>query len=83
MMYDDDIKLSHLKTDLKGGCQMNYTDILLVAIACMSIPMVCAIFFDAFYAEKKRRSFSLKRVSCWYALFFALSFVPTVIFIVK
>lgn len=62
---------------------MNYTDILLIAIACMSIPMVCAIFFDAFYAEKKRIHFSLRRVSCWYALFFTLSFVPAVIFIAQ
>ena len=62
---------------------MNYTDIFLIAIACMSIPMVCAIFFDAFYAEKKRISFSLKRVSCWYALFFTLSFVPALLFIVR
>ncbi|MGG0657290.1 hypothetical protein [Rummeliibacillus pycnus] len=60
---------------------MNYTDIILIAVACMSIPLVCAIFFDAFYAEKKSKTFSLKRVSCWYALFFALSFVPSLMFI--
>ncbi|AMW99941.1 hypothetical protein M2M59_13040 [Rummeliibacillus sp. G93] len=59
---------------------MNFNDLILIAVYCMSIPLVCAVFFDAFYAEKKRRSFSLKRVSGWYALFFVLSFVPTVMF---
>lgn len=62
---------------------MNYTDILLIASACMSIPLICAIFFDAFYAEKKRLQFSLRRVSFWYALFFIVSFVPAVIFIAQ
>ncbi|WP_397540039.1 hypothetical protein [Rummeliibacillus pycnus] len=62
---------------------MNYTDIILIAVACMSIPLICAIFFDAFYAEKKSKSFSLKRVSFWYALFFAVSFIPSVLFLAQ
>ncbi|HWI49656.1 MAG TPA: hypothetical protein VNU45_15700 [Rummeliibacillus sp.] len=62
---------------------MNYTDIILIAAACMSIPLVCAIFFDAFYAEKKSKSFSLKRVSVWYALLFAVSFIPSVLFLAQ
>ncbi|MFJ8263784.1 hypothetical protein ACIQ4I_17905 [Rummeliibacillus sp. NPDC094406] len=62
---------------------MNYTDIILIAVACMSIPLICAIFFDAFYAEKKSKSFSLKRVSIWYALFFAVSFIPSVLFLAQ
>ncbi len=62
---------------------MNFNDIILIAIACMTIPMVCAIFFDAFYAEKKSKPFSMKRVTGWYALFFVLSFVPSVLFIAQ
>ena len=62
---------------------MNYTDIILIAAACMSIPLVCAIFFDAFYAEKKNIPFSLKRVSLWYALLFAVSFIPSVLLITR
>lgn len=54
--------------------------ILLVAIACVTIPLVvAAIMIDIFYAEKKQVRFSLRRTSMWYASMFTVSFIPAVL----
>ncbi|MDM5250376.1 MULTISPECIES: hypothetical protein [unclassified Lysinibacillus] len=52
-------------------------DILLVAIACVTIPLVVAsVMLDIFYAEKKQVRFSLRRTSMWYLSMFSISFIP-------
>ncbi|KOO47980.1 hypothetical protein [Viridibacillus arvi] len=61
---------------------MNFTDVILIAIACMSIPLVVAIFTDIFYAQKKQRQFSLRRMSLWYILFFGISFIPSIFLVI-
>ncbi|MGE7691900.1 hypothetical protein ACQKMI_22205 [Lysinibacillus sp. NPDC097214] len=54
--------------------------ILLVAIACVTIPLVvAAIMIDIFYAEKKQVRFSLRRTSMWYVSMFTVSFIPAVL----
>lgn len=55
-------------------------DMLLVAIACVTIPLVVAsVMLDIFYAEKKQVRFSLRRTSLWYVSMFTVSFVPAVL----
>ncbi|MCL1697869.1 MULTISPECIES: hypothetical protein [unclassified Lysinibacillus] len=56
-------------------------NILLVAIACITIPLfVASIMVDIFYAEKKQVRFSLRRTSMWYSCMFAVSFIPSVLY---
>jgi len=58
---------------------MNLYDIILIGVSLISIPLVCAIWLDAFYSHRKRVEFSLLRTAGWYAAIFVVSFVPTVI----
>ena len=58
---------------------MNLYDIILIGVSLISIPLVCVIWLDAFYAHRKRVEFSLLRTAGWYAAIFVVSFVPTVI----
>jgi len=78
-----DIKLSQrwkINVHEQRGAFMFSLKILLVAIACVTIPLVvAAIMIDIFYAEKKQVRFSLRRTSMWYASMFALSFIPAVL----
>ncbi len=56
----DDTKLSQtgeINVYEQRGAFMVYFDILLVAIACVSTPLIVAIILDIFYAEKKTGSF--------------------------
>lgn len=78
----DDTKLSQMgKINVyeQRGAFMVYFDILLVAIACVSTPLIVAIILDIFYAEKKQVRFSLRRTSVWYLCMFVLSFTPTIL----
>lgn len=78
----DDTKLSQtgkINVYEQRGAFMVYFDILLVAIACVSTPLIVAIILDIFYAEKKQVRFSLRRTSVWYLCMFVLSFIPTVL----
>lgn len=40
----------------RGAC-MIYFDILLVAIACITMPFIVAVMLDIFYAERKKYAF--------------------------
>lgn len=40
----------------RGAC-MIYFDILLVAIACVTMPFIVAVMLDIFYAERKKFAF--------------------------
>jgi len=78
----DDTKLSQtgkINVYEQRGAFMVYFDILLVAIACVSTPLIVAIILDIFYAEKKQVRFSLRRTSVWYLCMFVLSFIPTIL----
>ncbi len=66
----------------RGAC-MIYFDILLVAIACVTMPFIVAVMLDIFYAERKKVRFSLRRTSLWYVSMFALSFIPSVLLITQ
>ena len=79
-----DIKLSQrwkINVHEQRGAFMFSLNILLVAIACITIPLfVASIMLDIFYAEKKQVRFSLRRTSMWYSCMFALSFIPSVLY---
>lgn len=60
---------------------MNLYDVILIAVSLISIPLVCAVSFDALYSKRKNVQISLFRTAGWYAAIFTLSFVPTVIMI--
>ncbi|GLC90482.1 hypothetical protein [Lysinibacillus piscis] len=62
---------------------MNYFDIVLVAIACVTTPLIVAVIVDIFYAEKRKVRFSLRRASVWYVGMFALSFIPSVLLLTQ
>ncbi|MGE6516079.1 hypothetical protein [Lysinibacillus sphaericus] len=62
---------------------MIYFDIILIAIACVSTPLIVAVMLDIFYAEKKQVRFSLRRTSLWYVSVFALSFIPPVLLVMQ
>lgn len=66
----------------RGAC-MIYFDILLVAIACVTMPFIVAVMLDIFYAERKKVRFSLRRTSLWYMAMFTLSFIPSVLLITQ
>ncbi len=66
----------------RGAC-MIYFDILLVAIACVTMPFIVAVMLDIFYAERKKVGFSLRRTSVWYIAMFALSFIPSVLLVTQ
>jgi len=79
-----DIKLSQrgkINVHEQRGAFMFGLNILLVAFACVTIPLVVAsVMLDIFYAEKKQVRFSLRRTSMWYSCMFALSFIPSVLY---
>lgn len=60
---------------------MNIYDVILIAVGLISIPLICAVTFDALYSKKKEVDFSILRTAGWYAAIFTLSFVPSVIMI--
>ncbi|MBQ0138885.1 MAG: hypothetical protein KBT36_06290 [Kurthia sp.] len=60
---------------------MNLYDVILIAVSLISIPLVCAVSFDALYSKKKQIQISLFRTAGWYAAIFTISFVPTFILI--
>ena len=65
----------------RGAC-MIYFDILLVAIACITMPFIVAVMLDIFMRNEKVR-FSLRRTSVWYIAMFALSFIPSVLLVTQ
>lgn len=60
---------------------MNTYDVILIAVSLISIPLVCAAIFDAFYSAKKNVNFSMVRTAGWYAAIFFISFVPTILIV--
>ncbi|AHN23375.1 hypothetical protein FCT18_10125 [Lysinibacillus sphaericus] len=62
---------------------MIFFDFILIAISCISIPLIVAVMLDIFYAERKKVRFSLRRTSVWYMCVFALSFIPAVLLVTQ
>lgn len=60
---------------------MNIYDIILIIVGLISIPLICAVSFDALYSKRHQVDFSILRTAGWYAAIFTISFIPTVIMI--
>lgn len=62
---------------------MNIYDVILIAVGLISIPLICAVTFDALYSKKKEVDFSILRTAGWYAAIFTLSFIPSIILVIN